>query len=77
MPSASRIVIEMAVVGIGLAVLGLLVSYAMDLMYKRKVVWWPEHGTEMVFGTIATGALFHLICEITGVNKWYVDNYNK
>ena len=30
-------------------------------------------------GTVAavfvSGALFHLICEVTGVNAWYAHNY--
>ncbi len=24
-----------------------------------------------------TGALFHIVCEITGLNKYYVENYSK
>lgn len=23
------------------------------------------------------GALFHILCEVLGLNKWYVDNYYK
>jgi hypothetical protein len=24
-----------------------------------------------------TGAIFHILCELTNINKWYVDNYYK
>jgi len=30
-----------------------------------------------MYAVFASGALFHLLCEATGVNRWYAKNYFK
>jgi hypothetical protein len=70
-----KLLVEMAVVGFGLAVLGLLVGYAWDYYKTSKVDWAPKHLKSMFFGTAFTGALFHFIFEYMGWNEWYVRQY--
>ena len=70
-----RLLIEMVVVGVGLALLGLPVSWLMRAAHGKKIVWWPKHARAMLTGTALTGAAFHLICEVSGLNQWYVKRY--
>lgn len=70
-----KIVVEMLFVGITLSLLGLIVGYGMNLFKKGQIDWWPKHVWSMLIGTMITGALFHLICEVVGINKWYVKQY--
>jgi H+/Cl- antiporter ClcA len=72
-----KLLIEMVVVGVCLAILGLPVSYAFDYYNDRRINWWPKHVYGMLIGTFATGALFHFICEVTGLNEWYVKQYKR
>ena len=77
--------IEMLFVGVGLAIIGLLVSYVMNYIQHgtgdRCVCrcggfeWLPKHVWWMLIGTAISGALFHLLCEVTGLNQWYVNQY--
>lgn len=66
---------EMAFVGVAMALLGLVVSYAGDIVNQKRVVWWPRHAWGMVIGTAVTAALFFFISEYTGLNKWYAKQY--
>ena len=72
-----QLFIEMVVVGFALVVISLAISYLSDIIQKRKVVFFPDHFWGMVNGTFLSGALFHFICEITGVNQWYVNQYKR
>ena len=72
---SQKLVIEMIVVGIGLVIISLLVSYFSDLVQGKTVIFVPPHFWGMINGTFISGALFHFICEFTGVNQWYVNQY--
>ena len=66
--------IEMLFVGVGLAIIGLLISYVMNYI-QYGTFEWPPHIWGMLIGTAISGALFHLLCEVTGLNQWYVNQY--
>ena len=75
MANIGKLMLEMVVVGIGLVNMGLLIGYIMDFVRNGIVVFWPPHAASMVVGTFTAGALFHFLCEWTGVNAWYVQQY--
>jgi hypothetical protein len=58
------VLIEATVVGILLLVLFQIITY---LMKKHS----------LVIRMFITGALFHILCEISGVNAWYAKEYCK
>jgi hypothetical protein len=70
----SIILMEAVVVGILLIIVYnivdlILLSYKLDdkmslLFYKGLVLF-------------VSGFIFHILCEITGINLWYVKDYNK
>lgn len=59
MKSLSRLALEAVVVGLFLV-----------LIYKFVVNYMPP-----VPAVFVSGAAFHLICEVTGVNAWYARDY--
>lgn len=65
MPTVSRVFSEAVVVAFGLV----LLFYVLCLCTQHKV-----NNTTLINVALA-GAIFHLICEYTGINKWYVQNY--
>ena len=71
----SKLSLEMAVVGVGLVIISLIVSYLMEYAQGKPINWYPDHFWGMVNGTFISGALFHLLCEVGGVNQWYVNQY--
>ena len=73
--NVGKLLVEMAIVGAGLAVLGVLVGYASDMLRNGKINFAPAHLTSMVVGTAVTGALFHFLFEYFGWNEWYVKQY--
>jgi hypothetical protein len=40
------------------------------------MMWAVTWKSDVALWAFGCGAAFHLGCEVTGVNKWYVDNYN-
>lgn len=67
--------IEMLFIGVGLAIIGLLVGYVMNYIQHGTFEWWPKHVWGMLIGTAISGALFHFLFEVTGLNQWYVNQY--
>jgi hypothetical protein len=63
----SRIIIEAIFVGLLFIPLFMLVQYAL-LQFKQQ---------NMLLTLFLTAALFHIVCEYTGLNLWYVQDYNK
>ena len=59
----SSILIEAIVVGILLIIVYHIVDKSFT--YDNNVI------------LFISGALFHILCEISGVNLWYVHNYNE
>lgn len=64
-------VIEALVVGVGTMLLGTLFSvlsmYAQRDFTLAKIDFWPA----LFAVNFMTGFVFHLLCEWTGVNRWY------
>lgn len=58
----SGVVVEALIVGVATLLLGLF----MNSVFKNNL--------HVVLFT--TGVLIHLLCEVTGVNKWYCKNGN-
>lgn len=36
-----------------------------------------RHAIHMLLATFLAGSSFHLLCEYSGINLWYVNKYNK
>lgn len=72
-----KLSLEMFVVGSVLALLGFLVSYVSDIIQHKQIKLWPKHAWGMLTGTFVTGALFHGLAEITGINQWYAEQYER
>ena len=65
--------LEMFVVGAALVVFSLIVEYIGNTIRGKKTRWPPN--PEMIRGVFVTGALFHFVFELTGLNELYAKNY--
>jgi hypothetical protein len=82
MKTFSTVLIESVVVGVALIAIVFVVGtalksagYPMSEPQPQCKNWNDTHIMEVTL--LLSGMLFHIICEYTGVNKWYVDNYYK
>ena len=72
-----KLLIEAVVVGIGVVIIGTLVGYvvgkclSIDLPKLCKE-WNKNHIMEI--SLFLTGVIFHLLCEFSGLNRWYCKN---
>lgn len=72
-----KLLVEAVVVGIMVVIVGSVVGYlvgkvnSVDLPKLCKK-WNKNHVMEI--SLFFTGALTHLLCEFSGVNKWYTKN---
>lgn len=69
----STIAVETLFVGFWLIVLFIIIlslTSHIDALQK-------DHSKHMILSVFLSGGLFHLICEITGLNVWYSKNYCK
>ena len=57
---------EVWVVGVEAVVVGLVLALMM---------WAVTWSSDVALWAFVCGAVFHLGCEVTGVNEWYVKNY--
>lgn len=67
-----RLFTEALLVGIGLVVLGYIVMYTAPSYFNQNpacVGWNDNHIFE--YTLFVTGFLGHLLCEATGLNRWY------
>ena len=66
MPTTSGLALEAVVVALGLV----LIFYVVEKLSSAKT------STTITLVNVAiAGAVFHLLCEYSGVNAWYVKNY--
>lgn len=70
---------EAAIVGIATVVIGTLVGFVMGKLFSMNLPaickkWNKNHIMEITL--FLTGFLLHIICEYTGINKWYCKNGN-
>lgn len=66
----AQLLTEILAVGILTLLIGVAVSYAMMGRAAKHFDHWPQVATSYFI----TGALIHMICEASGVNKWYCRN---
>jgi hypothetical protein len=57
---------EAWIVGVEAVVVGLVLALMM---------WAVTWSSDVALWAFVCGAVFHLGCEVTGVNEWYVKNY--
>jgi hypothetical protein len=75
------VLIEAVVVGLVLIPMAYIAGYfAKHLVGKPSLPeicskWNENHIMEV--NLFLAGFLFHIVCQVSGVNKWYVDNYYK
>ena len=71
-----HIILEALIVGIVVGIFGFIISTSLMFMNKnfslKKYYFWKR----VLFSYILTGFLFHLVAELSGVNKWYCKNGN-
>ena len=66
---------EILAVGVATAIIGFLVStllmyvFVKDFSTKKYHFWW-----QVILSYFITGCLVHVLCQITGINKWYCKN---
>ena len=77
MPSPYKLIIEMILVGLILVVVSLSVEFIENYMTGKesKAIFDRPYIMSMIRGVFITGALTHLLLEITKVNKYYAKNY--
>jgi ABC-type spermidine/putrescine transport system permease subunit I len=69
MKNLQMLLMEAIAVGILVVLLGYVVVYFMETM-KLKM----NKDKQMIIGFFMLGFLTHILCEFTGVNKWYCKN---
>jgi hypothetical protein len=60
------VLLEALCIGIIIAIM----TYLSMLLVPNKMIW-------IVAIAFICGASFHILCQITGLNDWYVKNYYK
>ena len=72
------LLIEAGVVGLATIVVGLLVALSLKNLFKLNMPISHKNinKNNMVMLLFITGFLIHIICEISGLNKWYCSNGN-
>ena len=68
----SQFLTEILFVGILTTIIGLIISYIMMGQKSKEFKHWDQVGLSYFI----TGALIHIICEYTKINKWYCRNGN-
>ena len=71
------LIIEAIVVGILTVIVGTIVGYVVGKLFSNDLpkickTWNRNHIMEICL--FFTGFIIHLICEFSGINKWYCKN---
>lgn len=56
------------------SIVGLLLLFIYE--FTKKFINIKSRNSEVV-QLFISGFLFHILCQLFGINKWYVDNYYK
>lgn len=73
-----KLLIEAVSVGVLVVVVGTLVSKVIILFMQKNPTTNLNNSRKyyMELGLFLTGVIVHLLCEITGINKWYCKHGN-
>lgn len=79
MPSVQTIIIEAVVVGLLLIPITYVAGYFAKMITSKPSLpeicsTWNENGI-MEVNIFIAGFLFHILAQVTGLNEWYVRNY--
>ena len=73
-----KLVIESAAIGVLVVLVGLVVSYVVGMFHEGTKSackdWNKNHVMEITLFFI--GVAVHLVCEFSGINRWYCKNGN-
>jgi len=74
-----KLLVEAGVVGIATVIIGSIVGFILGNMFSNNLpkickTWNKNHIMEI--SLFFTGFFLHIICEYTGINKWYCKNGN-
>ena len=74
-----KLLIEAGVVGILTVIVGTIVGYILGNMFSNNLPkickeWNKNHIMEICL--FLTGFILHILCEFSGINKWYCKNGN-
>jgi len=64
----NQLYIEALSVGILTSIVGFVIQYALSLNLSSS--------TELILFLLILGIIIHILCEISGINKWYCENGN-
>ena len=67
MKTVLTVLIEALFVGV---LLSIMLTLFTILLPNRSLIW-------LAVAAFVCGAAFHIICQVTGINDWYVKNYYK
>jgi hypothetical protein len=67
----NKLLIEALAVGVMTLVVGKVSAILVAEVFRMSGISTP-YGTEIIL--ITTGVLIHLMCEFSGINKWYITN---
>ena len=74
-----QLLIEAACVGVMVVIMGFIISFILSKFFSTNLpaickTWNKNHIMEI--SLFLTGFFLHIICEFTGLNKWYCKNGN-
>jgi len=55
----------------------LIEAFIVGILLVAVFIFVSKFTKNTLYAVFASGALFHLLCEATGVNRWYSKNYFK
>jgi hypothetical protein len=67
--SAGIILLEASIIGAVLIGIFLLIELCNKFIFINKL--------HLLINIFISGFIFHILCEISGLNIWYVNNYNE
>ena len=73
---AYTVLLEAVFVGILLIVIYRIVDKLFPIVANATSIH-PAYIQNKNVTLFLAGAIFHILCEITGINIWYVNNYNE
>lgn len=74
-----KLLVEALVVGLLVLVVGIVVSFGVGALFSVDLPavckkWNKNYRMELCL--FLTGFIIHLVCELSGINKWYCKNGN-